>query len=57
MLFRSFVRAHTNELKGQKVSSREMMSIADLERLTGHKFFVNVPNAPKESFTASEWGL
>lgn len=53
----AFVRAHTNELKGQKVSSREMMSIADLERLTGHKFFVNVPNAPKESFTASEWGL
>lgn len=53
----AFVRAHSNGLKGQKVSSREMMSIADLEKLTGHKFFVNVPNAPKESFTASEWGL
>lgn len=53
----AFVRAHSNGLKGQKVTSREMMSIADLEKLTGHKFFVNVPNAPKESFTASEWGL
>lgn len=53
----AFVRTHSNEHKGQKVTSREMMSIADLERLTGHQFFVNVPNAPKESYTASEWGL
>lgn len=53
----AFVRAHSNSLKGQKVTSREMMSIADLEKLTGHKFFVNVPNAPKESFVPSEWGL
>lgn len=53
----AFVRTHSNEHKGQKVTSREMMSIADLEKLTGHQFFVNVPNAPKESFTASEWGL
>ncbi len=53
----AFVRTHTNNHKGQKVTSREMMSIADLEKLTGHKFFVNVPNAPKQSFSASEWGL
>lgn len=53
----AFVRAHNNNLKGQKVTSREMMSIADLEKLTGHKFFVNVPNAPRESFNASDWGL
>lgn len=53
----AFVRAHNNNLKGQKVTSREMMTIDELERLTGHKFFVNVPNAPKNTFTASEWGL
>lgn len=53
----AFVRAHTNDLKGQAVTSREMMSIADLEKLTGHRFFVNVPNAPKSSYTPSDWGL
>lgn len=53
----AFVRTHSNEHKGQDVTRREMMSIADLERLTGHTFFVNVPNAPKESFNASDWGL
>lgn len=53
----AFVRAHSNDLKGQKVTSREMMSIADLEKLTGHRFFVNVPNAPKSSCTPSDWGL
>lgn len=53
----AFVRTHTNDLKGQSVTSREMMSIADLEELTGHRFFVNVPNAPKQSYTPSDWGL
>lgn len=53
----AFVRAHNNSLKGQKVTSREMMTIEELERLTGHRFFANVPNAPKNTFTASEWGL
>ena len=53
----AFVRAHNNDLKGQSVTSREMMSIADLEKLTGHRFFVNVPNAPKNSYTPSDWGL
>uniref|UniRef100_UPI004055B352 DNA/RNA non-specific endonuclease n=1 Tax=Alistipes sp. TaxID=1872444 RepID=UPI004055B352 len=53
----AFVRTHSNTHKGQKVTSREMMSIADLERLTGHQFFVNVPNAPKQNFSASDWGL
>ncbi len=53
----AFVRTHTNSLKGQKVSSKEMMSISDLEKITGVKYFENVPNAPKSSFTASDWGL
>lgn len=53
----AFVRTHTNEHMGQDVTRKEMMSISDLERVTGHQFFVNVPNAPKGSFNASDWGL
>ena len=53
----AFVRTHTNDLKGQKVTSREMKSVADIEQLTGFTFFPNVPNAPKTTFSASDWGL
>lgn len=53
----AFVRAHTNALKGQDVTSREMMSVAELERITGFTYFPNVPNAPKETCNASDWGL
>jgi len=53
----AFVRSHTNSLLGQKPSSKELMSIADLEKLTGFTYFPNVPNAPKSTFKASDWGL
>ena len=53
----AFVRSHTNDLKGQKVTAKEMMSVSDLEKLTGFTYFPNVPNAPKSSFKASDWGL
>ena len=53
----AFVRAHTNSMKGVQVSSAEMMSVSDLEQLVGVTFFPNVPNAPKSSFNASDWGL
>ena len=53
----AFVRSHTNDHKGQKVTSREMMSISDLEKITGFTYFVNVPNAPKDSFNPSDWDL
>ncbi len=53
----AFVRSHTNSLKGQKVTSRELMSVADLEKITGVTYFPNVPQAPKTSFKASDWGL
>lgn len=33
------------------------MSVADLETKTGFVYFGNVPNAPKETFNASDWGL
>lgn len=38
-------------------SQRFMMSVAELEEITGHTFFPNVPNAPKESFSPSDWGM
>ena len=33
------------------------MSVADLEQLTGFVYFGNVPNAPKDTYKASSWGL
>ena len=57
MMCAAFVRAHTNSLKGQRVTRAEMMSVADLERITGVTYFPNVPNAPKDTFSASDWGL
>ena len=33
------------------------MSVADLEKKTGFVYFGNVPNAPKNTFNASDWGL
>lgn len=44
-------------LKGKQVSSKDMYSIAELEELTGFTYFPNVPNAPKDSYKASDWGL
>lgn len=51
----AFVRAHTNDLKGQKPSATELMSVADLEKITGFTYFPNVPNAPKSTVSASDW--
>ena len=34
---------------------RQTMSVADIEDKTGHTFFPNVPNAPKDIYNASEW--
>ena len=53
----AFVRAHTNNLKGQAVTKKEMMSVADLEELTKFTYFPNVPNAPKTVCNPSDWGL
>ena len=53
----AFVRTHTSSLKGQAVSAKEMMSIDQLEELTGFDYFPAVPNAPEDTFNASDWGL
>lgn len=53
----AFVRSHTNSLKGQRPSKTEIMTIAELEKITGFKYFVNVPQAPKNTVNPSDWGL
>lgn len=37
------------------VPTSAFCSVADIEAKTGFRFFVNVPNAPKDTFSASEW--
>ena len=32
-----------------------LKSVAEIEKLTGFTFFVNVPNAPKSTYSASDW--
>lgn len=52
----AFVRSHETP-KGTKVSSQDLMSVSDLEKITGFSYFPNVPQAPKDSYKASDWGL
>ncbi len=42
---------------GVTPSSSHMISIEALEAKTGFTFFSNVPNAPKSSYSASDWDL
>jgi len=54
----AFVRAHVDKAhKGHNVCKDDMYSIAELEKITGLTYFVNVPNAPKTVVNASDWGL
>ena len=34
-----------------------MRSVKEIEELTGFTFFANVPNAPKDTYNPSDWGL
>lgn len=40
----------------QYVAKGFVMSVADLEKKTGQTYFANVPNAPKDTYNASDWG-
>lgn len=42
---------------GRKPSAEDMISIRELERLTGVEFFVGVSSAPKGTANAEDWGL
>lgn len=50
----AFVIRHDME-KGHRPQAKDMMSVSDLEKLTGFSYFPNVPNAPKNTFTPSDW--
>ena len=52
----AFIVGHRTA-KGRKPSVKEMLTIEELEQLTGEKFFINVKNAPKQEANASDWGL
>ena len=52
----AFVRSHDTP-KGTAVSHQDMMSVSELERITGFSYFPNVPHAPKSTYKASDWGL
>ena len=52
----AFVVGHYSA-KGRKPTAADMMSVEELERLTGFTFFANVPNAPKSKANATDWGL
>ncbi|MFI3285848.1 MAG: DNA/RNA non-specific endonuclease [Rikenellaceae bacterium] len=52
----AFYMEHKSQA-GVQPSASHMISIEELEKKTGFTFFSNVPNAPKSSYTASDWGL
>ena len=52
-----FMVEHNSSQHGVKPHKGMMMSVTELERMTGHTFFPNVPNAPKDSYNASDWGF
>ena len=52
----AFIVGHRS-MQGRKPSAKEMISIEELERLTGVEFFTNVKNAPKHEANAEDWGL
>lgn len=52
----AFIVAHRSDV-GHKPTVEDMISIKELERLTGVNFFANVPNAPESKAEAKDWGL
>ena len=52
----AFIVAHRSD-SGHKPSVEDMISIKELERLTGVNFFANVPNTPESKAEAKDWGL
>ena len=52
----AFVVGHY-DAKGRKPSAADMMSVAEMERITGETFFAGVLAAPKRTADARDWGL
>lgn len=52
----AFIISHKGS-KGRKPGKNDLYTVEEVEKLTGLTFFVNVPNAPKGTYSASDWGL
>lgn len=52
----AFIIGH-RPAKGRQPSTEDLISIKELERLSGEEFFVGVKNAPKDKVNARDWGL
>jgi DNA/RNA endonuclease G (NUC1) len=52
-----FMVEHNSSQHQVKPHRGMMMSVAELEEMTGHTFFPNVKNAPKDTYNPSDWGL
>lgn len=52
----AFIIPHRSDV-GHKPTVEDMISIKELEHLTGVNFFANVPNAPEGKAEAKDWGL
>ena len=52
----AFIIPHRSDV-GHKPTAEDMISIKELERLTGVNFFANVPSAPESKAEAKDWGL
>lgn len=50
----AFVMSHAQD-KGHEPQAKDMMSVSDLEKITGFTYFPNVPNAPKDTYNPSDW--
>ncbi|MBO4768821.1 MAG: DNA/RNA non-specific endonuclease, partial [Bacteroidales bacterium] len=52
----AFILGHYSNA-GHTPTRKDMYTVRQLEQMTGLTFFVNVPNAPKDTYNAAEWGL
>lgn len=50
----AFVLRHNIE-KSHKPQAKDIISIAELEKITGFTYFPNVPKAPKSTVNVNEW--
>lgn len=50
----AFVMCHEQD-KGHKPQANDIISIDELEHLTGFTYFSNVPNAPKSTYNTNDW--
>ena len=50
----AFVICHEQD-KGHEPEAKDLITIEELEKITGFTYFNNVPNAPKSVLNTSDW--